>query len=81
MNRPFATAASAIGAAATALCALPSLYLAATAAVGFTGARRRPRPSNGRRTTRFAVCVPAHDEQAVIERTVSSLLAQDYPRR
>lgn len=35
----------------------------------------------GTRRRRFAVLVPAHDEQAVLGLTLESLLALDYPRR
>ncbi|RKP53785.1 glycosyltransferase [Pararobbsia silviterrae] len=40
---------------------------------------RLERPSPRQRTLRFDVLVPAHDEAAVIERTVRSLRAIDWP--
>jgi cellulose synthase/poly-beta-1,6-N-acetylglucosamine synthase-like glycosyltransferase len=36
---------------------------------------------DGRRTTRFAILVPAHNEEALIRRLIGSLQAQDYPSR
>jgi hypothetical protein len=42
-------------------------------------APRRPRPLAPGPPHRFAVCVPAHDEAAVIGRTLASLAALDYP--
>jgi cellulose synthase/poly-beta-1,6-N-acetylglucosamine synthase-like glycosyltransferase len=59
------------GAAAT------SSYLAALAAAAFI----RPRPAGrtpGR--TRFAVIVPAHNEEAMLTKTLRSIFAQAYPR-
>jgi cellulose synthase/poly-beta-1,6-N-acetylglucosamine synthase-like glycosyltransferase len=55
-------------------------YLATlTAAAVLTRARRpRTRPS-GRAPHRFAILVPAHQEERVIERCVASLRALDYP--
>lgn len=41
---------------------------------------RLPRPQPRERTLRFDVLVPAHDEAAVIERTVQSLQRLDWPR-
>lgn len=41
---------------------------------------RLARPQPRRRSLRFDVLVPAHDEAAVIERTVRSLVALDWPR-
>lgn len=52
-----------------------ALYLGALAALA-----RRPRSVRyGGAHTRFAVVVPAHDEEAGIGATVRSLLAADYP--
>jgi 1,2-diacylglycerol 3-beta-glucosyltransferase len=63
---PFAIAVAAMSAYLTVL---------GTAAV----VRPRPVPRPGPRTTRFALLVPAHDEELVIERVVRSLRAQSYP--
>ncbi|AKQ54971.1 glycosyltransferase family 2 protein [Bordetella hinzii] len=41
---------------------------------------RLPRPQPRRRDMRFDILVPAHNETAVIERTVRSLAAIDWPR-
>jgi 1,2-diacylglycerol 3-beta-glucosyltransferase len=41
--------------------------------------RRAPARLGGAPLTRFVVLVPAHDEEAGIERTVRSALATDYP--
>jgi 1,2-diacylglycerol 3-beta-glucosyltransferase len=59
----------------------PSLYLGlltilASRASSSTGAGS---PDTDRTST-FAVCIPAHNEQANIRHTVDALLAQDYPR-
>ncbi len=54
-------------------------YLALLTLLALTGARRRHAPG-ARSTRRFAVLVPAHDEQAVIERTLESLGNIRYPR-
>lgn len=62
------------------LAALPVLaaagYLAWLAALS----REPVAPPSVAPATRFDVVVPAHDEEAGIERTVRSLLALDYPR-
>jgi len=51
------------------------LFVLAIASVGYRPARRvRPEPAN-----RLIVLVPAHDEERLVQRTVRSLLAQDYP--
>jgi len=55
---------------------LACLYLAALTLLS----ARLPRPEPRERTLRFDVLVPAHDESAVIVRTVQSLLALDWPR-
>ncbi|AZY53351.1 glycosyltransferase family 2 protein [Bordetella avium] len=41
---------------------------------------RLPRPQPQERALRFDILVPAHNEKAVIARTVRSLLAVDWPR-
>ena len=57
----------------------PSLYLGVLSAV----ASRRPGQIDARAATdgytTFAVCIPAHNEQATIRHTVEALLAQEYP--
>ncbi|MFH0810741.1 MAG: glycosyltransferase family 2 protein [Pseudomonadota bacterium] len=66
-----------------------SLLLALSAVVGYQGLivllaafrRQTARPRHAPQKTRFAVLVPAHDEELLIERTVKSLLAADYPAR
>lgn len=40
---------------------------------------RRPAPAPGPARRRFAVLIPAHNEEALIERLLRSLAAQDYP--
>jgi 1,2-diacylglycerol 3-beta-glucosyltransferase len=44
-----------------------------------SGRRDRPPPVSGQAHVRFALIVPAHDEETGIGRTVQSLLALDYP--
>jgi len=56
---------------------VPSAYLALLTSVAASNSHRRPRPSSG--TTRFVVCIPAHNEATVIERSVCALRAQRYP--
>lgn len=57
--------------------AVPSLYLGILTAAGSVA---RPRAhSTGPRTTRFVICVPAHNEEAVIGDTVQALTQQSYP--
>jgi cellulose synthase/poly-beta-1,6-N-acetylglucosamine synthase-like glycosyltransferase len=62
------------------LLAVPALaatgYLALLTALSW---RKRP-PKLAARRLRFDVVVPAHDEEAGIERTVRNLLALDWPR-
>jgi len=57
---------------------LPSAYLAFLAAVTMLPRRNAldEAPAKG---TRFAILVPAHDEESVIGRTVTRLLELDYP--
>ena len=65
------------------LLALAALPVAAASGYLFllTVKSRRPDPpAYGAPTTRFAVIVPAHDEEAGIAETVRSLLEVDYPR-
>jgi len=62
----------------TLLIALPAAYLAFLAAV--TLRRRSVAPGQGPPRVRFAILVPAHDEERLIGRTVTSLLGVAYPR-
>lgn len=56
---------------------LPSLYLALLTVLAPCRTRRPKPPSSG--STRFAVCVPAHNEASVIDASVRALLDQQYP--
>ena len=62
---------------ALALSSLYALYLAVIAVWGLFPAKKL-KPA-GKRKVRFAVLVPARNEESVIAGTVKSLLAQDYP--
>ncbi|MBI4553695.1 MAG: glycosyltransferase [Candidatus Latescibacteria bacterium] len=53
-------------------------YLAFLSLLAFIG--RRPTPILPARLRRFAVVVPAHNEELVIEKTLRSLFAVEYPR-
>ncbi len=64
---------------ALAVLAVPVLLAAAYLALLALLARPRPAPPAVAPHLRFAVVVPAHDEEAGIARTVESLLATDYP--
>ncbi|MBV9601234.1 MAG: glycosyltransferase [Chloroflexi bacterium] len=55
------------------------LFLTVAAAL-VAWSRRAPRPAGGGTQRRFAILVPAHNEEAVIERLLQSLDALDYPR-
>lgn len=59
--------------------AVPVLLVASYLALLTLLSARLPAPPPGR-STRLLVLVPAHNEAAVIERTVQSLLAMDYPQ-
>jgi 1,2-diacylglycerol 3-beta-glucosyltransferase len=62
------------------LIALPSLYFAFLAAITLLP---RPLPPPGQAAAapvRFAILVPAHDEELVIARTAAALMRLDYPR-
>jgi hypothetical protein len=62
-----------------ALAAVPIVYLSVvTGAAWVATARGRRTPDGGR--TRFAVLVPAHDEEDVIADALGSLAGLDYPR-
>lgn len=56
---------------------LPTLYLYLIALASVR--TRSVQPSKEPRT-RFAICIPAHDEETVITRTVEKLRKLDYPR-
>jgi cellulose synthase/poly-beta-1,6-N-acetylglucosamine synthase-like glycosyltransferase len=58
---------------------LPSLYLAVLAGVTLVPRPMRPR-EDALRTFRFAILVPAHDEELRVGRTTASLLRLDYPQ-
>lgn len=58
------------------LVAAQSVYLLTLAGAAF---RRRPSGPTATPTSRLAVLVPAHDEEALVARTVASLRAQRYP--
>ncbi|MEM9746051.1 MAG: glycosyltransferase family 2 protein [Actinomycetota bacterium] len=75
----------ALGLASATAVAVPATYLATLTALGLA---RNGSPAVGTTTStsgrereprRIAVCVPAHDEEAVIAETVTALTAQDYP--
>ena len=59
------------------LVALPAVYLAILAGVTFVS--RRPPRSESAKPLRFAILVPAHDEESAIARTTTALLRLDYP--
>lgn len=63
--------------AISAALALLSLYLLALTALALTARPRAPRPGPAQR--RFAILVPAHDEEPVIARLLRSLAHLDYP--
>jgi 1,2-diacylglycerol 3-beta-glucosyltransferase len=76
-----ATLAEAFATSAAVVAAGPSLYLGVLTIM----ASRAPSPTGAEAPltqgkTTFAVCIPAHNEQANIRHTVHALLAQDYPR-
>jgi 1,2-diacylglycerol 3-beta-glucosyltransferase len=54
-------------------------YLLLLVFAGAAGGGKRPAPAQRKR--RFAIIVPAHNEEAVIARTLDSLLRLNYPRR
>ena len=64
--------------AALVISSLYGLYLAVIALWGLFPSKKL-KPGKGRKI-RFAVLVPARNEEDVIQGTVKSLLAQDYPR-
>lgn len=70
----------AAGAAAGIATAVPSTYLAVLTAAGLLPRQRRDVELDPSGAVRFAVFVPAHDEESGITDTIESLLAQDYQR-
>ncbi len=65
--------------AALVVLALPALVATGYLALLAVLSRRGPAAAPASRRLRFDVVVPAHDEEAGIARTVSSLLALDWP--
>jgi 1,2-diacylglycerol 3-beta-glucosyltransferase len=63
------------------LVALPAVYLygLALASIRQTSVRSRPDFSQRRPVTRFAIVIPAHNEESVIGETVRMLRQLDYP--
>jgi cellulose synthase/poly-beta-1,6-N-acetylglucosamine synthase-like glycosyltransferase len=59
------------------------MYLAVLAAAASQGSRKASGTSQDRsaRSTRFVVCVPAHDEESIIRQTVLALREQNYDQR
>lgn len=57
-----------------------SLYQSVVTALGYTLRNRRPVPSRPAALPRFGVIVCARNEEQVIERIVTDLYAQEYPR-
>jgi hypothetical protein len=55
-------------------------YLLALLGAAAWGTRRRPPTNRKPGELRFAVVVPAHDEEASLPRTLASLATLDYPR-
>jgi cellulose synthase/poly-beta-1,6-N-acetylglucosamine synthase-like glycosyltransferase len=62
------------------LCIVPLLYMYLLAAASMRGARPPAVPAQHEPTRRFAITIPAHDEETVIAATVSRLMQLDYPR-
>ena len=60
-----------------AICNIPSVYTCVS--VLFTFKKRRPYPSAAPKT-RFAVVIPARNEEGVIANIIGALNRQDYPR-
>jgi 1,2-diacylglycerol 3-beta-glucosyltransferase len=80
-RRVIGVAAALLGGVRLAL-AVPVGYLAVLTGAAWvaTAARRRPaRPIAAPAATRFAVLVPAHDEEPVIGATLEALATLDYP--
>ncbi len=76
---PAAVLSAGLAVAFGALVALPSLYLVVLAILSFLPPRSAP-PGPGRGERRFAVLIPAHDEERVIAGTLATIARLDYPR-
>jgi 1,2-diacylglycerol 3-beta-glucosyltransferase len=77
LPRPIRAAASGLAVVSAAAVAVPSTYLLVLTVAGLLPRKRRPRP--GVPETRFALLVPAHDEEAGIGQTLKSFETIDYP--
>ena len=77
LHRPVRVAASGLAVAAAAAAAAPSAYLLVLTMAGLLPRQRRP--ESGAPDTRFAILVPAHDEEAGIGQTLKSFETLDYP--
>ena len=55
------------------------IYYVAVGFAGFLPERRSAKAAANEKYTRFAVIVPAHNEEGVIGKLVQSLKKQDYP--
>ena len=62
------------------LLSLPVLVWAAYLAAITVLSRKLPQPEYGAPTSRFAVVIPAHDQEETIEVTVRSLALLDWPQ-
>lgn len=62
------------------LSSLYALYIAFIALFGFSKAKEIPQTDKEPGSTRFAVLIPARNEEAVIRQNVASLLKQNYPK-
>ena len=71
--------ASGLAFASAAAVAVPSAYLLVLTVAGLLPRKRRP--ESGAPETRFAILVPAHDEEAGIGRTLKAFETLDYPVR
>ena len=79
MGRTARTANAVLGALDAALAA-PVMYLGGLTVISWCASRRRSVVMQARAPiTRFAVLVPAHDEETTIATMLSSMTSQDYP--
>lgn len=82
-RRALGTGSSAAVTVGVAVVGVMGTYLAAVSAAALTapglGRRSRTPAPTGDATRRYAILVPAHNEQAVIEQALRSLAALDYP--
>jgi hypothetical protein len=79
MRRAVGALAGWIAGAAAVASILPSAYLLVTTMIGIAARRSVGNGFTRPPTTRFAICVPAHDEEAVITSTIEALGRQEYP--